>query len=133
MRALFFGTPEIAVPSLDALCEVAEVVGVICQPDRPAGRGLELKAPPVKERALALGVLADLHFALHMARAEAYELLARLDEQQVALTVALNVAHTPAERARVLADEAVWHWRRGASELAEGVAAEAVAAIPHAT
>jgi methionyl-tRNA formyltransferase len=56
MRALFFGTPAIAVPSLDALASVAEIVGVVCQPDRPAGRGLALKAPPVKERALALGL-----------------------------------------------------------------------------
>lgn len=56
MRALFFGTPAIAVPALDALTEIAEVVGVVCQPDRPAGRGLELKAPPVKERALSLGL-----------------------------------------------------------------------------
>lgn len=54
VRALFFGTPSIAVPALEALTEVALVVGVVCQPDRPAGRGLELKAPPVKERALAL-------------------------------------------------------------------------------
>lgn len=56
MRALFFGTPEIAVPSLEALHEVAEVVGVITQPDRPAGRGLELRPPPVKQRALELGL-----------------------------------------------------------------------------
>jgi methionyl-tRNA formyltransferase len=56
MRALFFGTPEIAVPALDALGEVAEVVGVVCQPDRPAGRGMKLRPPPVKERALALGL-----------------------------------------------------------------------------
>lgn len=56
MRAVFFGTPEISVPSLDALRSVAEVVGVVCQPDRPAGRGMQLKAPAVKERALALGL-----------------------------------------------------------------------------
>lgn len=56
MRALFFGTPEIAVPSLEALVEVAEVVGVVCQPDRPAGRGLELRQPPVKQKALELGL-----------------------------------------------------------------------------
>ncbi|HEY3495841.1 MAG TPA: methionyl-tRNA formyltransferase [Polyangiaceae bacterium] len=55
-RSVFFGTPEIAVPSLDALCEVSEVVGVVTQPDRPAGRGMELKAPAVKQRALELGV-----------------------------------------------------------------------------
>jgi methionyl-tRNA formyltransferase len=56
VRALFFGTPAIAVPALSTLAEIADVVGVVCQPDRPAGRGLELKAPPVKVRALELGL-----------------------------------------------------------------------------
>ena len=56
MRALFFGTPQFAVPCLDALHEIAEVVGVVCQPDKPVGRGNVLTAPPVKERALALGL-----------------------------------------------------------------------------
>jgi methionyl-tRNA formyltransferase len=56
IRALFLGTPAIAVPSLEALTEVADVVGVVCQPDRPSGRGLSLAAPPVKERAIALGL-----------------------------------------------------------------------------
>jgi methionyl-tRNA formyltransferase len=56
MRALFFGTPEIAVPALEALQQIAEVAAVVCQPDRPAGRGLALHAPPVKLRALELGL-----------------------------------------------------------------------------
>jgi methionyl-tRNA formyltransferase len=56
VRALFFGTPAIAVPSLDALHGIAEIAGIVCQPDRPAGRGLELKPPPVKVRALELGL-----------------------------------------------------------------------------
>jgi methionyl-tRNA formyltransferase len=56
IRALFFGTPAIAVPSLEALASMAEVAAVVCQPDRPAGRGLVLTAPPVKERAIALGL-----------------------------------------------------------------------------
>ena len=56
MRAVFMGTPAFAVPSLDALCEVAEVVGVVCQPDRPAGRGMQLAPPPVKVRALERGL-----------------------------------------------------------------------------
>ncbi len=56
MRALFFGTPSIAVPALEALHAIASVVGVVCQPDKPAGRGLELRAPPVKARALELGL-----------------------------------------------------------------------------
>jgi methionyl-tRNA formyltransferase len=44
------------VPSLEALSAIADVVAVVCQPDRPSGRGLSLAAPPVKERALALGL-----------------------------------------------------------------------------
>lgn len=55
-RAVFFGTPQFAVPCLEALVEIADVVGVVCQPDRPQGRGLELTAPPVKQRALELGL-----------------------------------------------------------------------------
>ncbi len=55
-RAVFFGTPQFAVPCLDALVEIADVVGVVCQPDRPQGRGLELTAPPVKKRAVELGL-----------------------------------------------------------------------------
>lgn len=55
-RALFIGTPAFAVPCLDALATVANVVGVVCQPDKPAGRGLTLAAPPVKTRAAALGI-----------------------------------------------------------------------------
>lgn len=56
MRAVFFGTPELAVPALRALAEIANVVGVVCQPDRPAGRGLEVREPPVKVAARALGL-----------------------------------------------------------------------------
>lgn len=55
-RAVFMGTPQFAVPCLDALVEIADVVGVVCQPDKPRGRGLELAAPPVKLRALELGL-----------------------------------------------------------------------------
>ncbi|HEV8244669.1 MAG TPA: methionyl-tRNA formyltransferase [Polyangiaceae bacterium] len=56
MRAIFFGTPAIAVPSLVALSEVAELVGVVSQPDRPAGRGLRLQASAVKLAALERGL-----------------------------------------------------------------------------
>ncbi len=55
-RALFFGSPAFAVASLDALTQVAEVVGVVCQPDKPAGRGLTLTPPAVKVRAGELGL-----------------------------------------------------------------------------
>ena len=51
------GTPDFAVPSLKALIDSGEnVVGVICQPDRPKGRGHKLMACPVKETAVAAGI-----------------------------------------------------------------------------
>ncbi len=56
MRAVFFGSPEFAVPSLLALCDVAEVTLVVTQPDRRAGRGMRLRPPPVKEAALTRGI-----------------------------------------------------------------------------
>ena len=57
MRIIFMGTPESAVPTLRRCVEEGhEVLGVWTQPDRPAGRGNRLKAPPVKEYALSLGL-----------------------------------------------------------------------------
>src|SRR5712692_5504121 len=56
MRVLFYGTPEFALPTLDALLERHTVAAVITQPDKPAGRGRHVQAPPVKERALAAGI-----------------------------------------------------------------------------
>ncbi|MCL3862815.1 methionyl-tRNA formyltransferase [Actinotalea sp. K2] len=57
MRLLFAGTPEVALPALDALIDSPhEVVAVLTRPDAPAGRGRRLTASPVKERALAAGI-----------------------------------------------------------------------------
>jgi methionyl-tRNA formyltransferase len=65
LRIVFAGTPEFAVPSLSALIEAADatpkrppiqVVAVYTQPDRPAGRGRQLQASPVKSLALATGL-----------------------------------------------------------------------------
>jgi methionyl-tRNA formyltransferase len=55
-RAIFFGSPTFAVASLDALHSIADVAGVVCQPDKPAGRGLALTPPAVKVRAAELGL-----------------------------------------------------------------------------
>jgi methionyl-tRNA formyltransferase len=55
-RVIFMGTPEFAVPTLQALDDRHEVVGVVTQPDRPAGRGRKLTASPVKELALSRGL-----------------------------------------------------------------------------
>jgi methionyl-tRNA formyltransferase len=57
VRIVFAGTPDAAVPSLDALSSSShDVVAVLTRPDAPSGRGRSLVASPVKERALALGL-----------------------------------------------------------------------------
>lgn len=56
MRIVFMGTPDFAVPVLQALIETQEVVGVVTQPDRPAGRGQALRPSPVKVLAQAAGL-----------------------------------------------------------------------------
>jgi len=55
MRAIFFGTPEFAVPTLQRLLDEPdfEVVGVVTQPDARRGRGNQVSASPVKELAMA--------------------------------------------------------------------------------
>jgi methionyl-tRNA formyltransferase len=55
MRLVFAGTPDFAVPALDALIAAGhDVAAVYTQPDRPAGRGRSLQASPVAQRAAAL-------------------------------------------------------------------------------
>jgi methionyl-tRNA formyltransferase len=56
MRVVFFGSPDFALPSLEAVAREHQVVAVVSQPDRPAGRGNRLHPPPVKELALRLGL-----------------------------------------------------------------------------
>jgi methionyl-tRNA formyltransferase len=56
MRVVFMGSPEFAVGCLRVTARHAELVAVVCQPDKPAGRGLVARAPAVKLAAQALGV-----------------------------------------------------------------------------
>lgn len=56
MRIVFMGSPEFAVSTLQALADLYPVVGVVTQPDRPAGRGRVLTPPPVKILAQELGI-----------------------------------------------------------------------------
>ncbi|PTR35349.1 methionyl-tRNA formyltransferase [Luteibacter sp. OK325] len=57
LRVVFAGTPDFAVPCLEACRDTGvEVVAVYTQPDRPAGRGRKLAASPVKAAALAAGI-----------------------------------------------------------------------------
>jgi methionyl-tRNA formyltransferase len=56
MRIAFFGTPEFAVPTLEALAREHEIVLVVAQPDKPSGRGMKVHVPPVAEKARELGL-----------------------------------------------------------------------------
>ena len=50
MKAVFMGTPEFAVPTLQALIDHHEVLAVVTQPDKQRGRGNKMQFPPVKEK-----------------------------------------------------------------------------------
>ncbi|GDY58115.1 methionyl-tRNA formyltransferase [Streptomyces violaceusniger] len=77
MRLVFAGTPEVALPALDALIASGkhEVVAVVTRPDAPAGRGRRLVASPVAERAEEAGIEV-----LKPAKPRDPEFLARLTE-----------------------------------------------------
>jgi methionyl-tRNA formyltransferase len=57
VRIVFGGTPDVAIPSLDALADSRhELVAVVTRPDAPSGRGKKLTASPVAQRAAELGI-----------------------------------------------------------------------------
>jgi methionyl-tRNA formyltransferase len=56
VRLVFLGTPDFAVPALDAIHREHEVALVVAQPDKPAGRGMKMQAPAVAVRARELGL-----------------------------------------------------------------------------
>jgi len=105
MRAVFFGTPQVAVPALRALTQVAEVTAVVCQPDRPSGRGLKLTQPPVKDAALELGL--SVHQPTKVRNGELAEWL-RAQRADVALVMAYG---------RILPADVLAAPRRGAMNL----------------
>jgi methionyl-tRNA formyltransferase len=99
MRIIFMGTPDFAVPTLDALASAGhEIVAVYTQPPRPAGRGKAPRPSPVQARAEALGlpVRTPLSFR-DPAEQEAFDAL----EADVAVVAAyglilpLEVLHAP--------------------------------------
>ena len=55
-RILFMGSPDFAVPALEQLALVSQIVAVVTQPDKPSGRGRIMQSPPVKLKALGLGI-----------------------------------------------------------------------------
>ena len=76
LRIVFMGTPEFAVPALKIVHENYEIVGVFTQPDRPVGRGLELRASPVKMKALEFGL--PIFQPAKLSQAEEFERLRAL-------------------------------------------------------
>jgi methionyl-tRNA formyltransferase len=73
LRLGFAGTPEFAVPALDALQEAHGICAVFTQPDRPAGRGRSVHASPVKSRAAELGL--PVHQPANFKSPEALQIL----------------------------------------------------------
>ena len=70
MRVIFMGSPDFAVPTLDALVAAGhDVVAAYCQPPRAAGRGKALRATPVQARAEALGIAVRSPASLKTAEA----------------------------------------------------------------
>ena len=76
LRLGFAGTPEFAVPALDALRQAHRICAVFTQPDRPAGRGQALRESPVKALAVAHGI--RLHQPASFESPEALEILRSL-------------------------------------------------------
>lgn len=62
MRVLFLGTPDVAAAALAVLAADPQIslVGIVTQPDRPAGRGRQERPPAVKQRAIELGIMAPV-------------------------------------------------------------------------
>ena len=80
MKIVFMGTPDFAVPTLEALYNSEhEVCAVFTQPDKPTGRGYKLKAPPVKELALQHGTPVHQPESLKKAPDIAVEILKQYD------------------------------------------------------
>lgn len=87
MRTVFLGTPRAAVPALEALSTISDVVLVVTQPDRPRGRSGRPRPPPVKEAALSHGY----HVVQPSSSAELGGLLADIGPVDVAVLVAFGM------------------------------------------
>ncbi len=86
MRSAFFGTPALSIPALRALVETTDVVGIVCQPDRPAGRGMKLAPPAIKQAAMEMGLLELVHQPVKVKTGNLHEWLS---ERRVEVAVVL--------------------------------------------
>ena len=94
MRIVFMGTPEFAVPSLEALLRSDDqVVGVVSQPDRPKGRGHQLVAPPVKLVAERAGI--PILQPLKIRTPEFLQALSTWQPDLIAVAAYGRILHTP--------------------------------------
>ena len=89
MNVVFWGTPEFALPMLDAMeSEGHQLVGVVTQPDRPAGRGRKIRQSPVKEWAAEYG-----YRVLQPERPRGPEFMAELAELSPEISVVAAYGH----------------------------------------
>lgn len=99
MKIIFAGTPEFAVPALTALIESGhEIVMVLTQPDRPAGRGMKLRASPIKALALQHDLIVYQPESLKPAEVQANIAAVQSDVMIVAaygLIIPTNVLNMP--------------------------------------
>ena len=93
MRVAFAGTPDFALPALEALLESHDVVCVLTQPDRPSGRGRRLSASPVKTLAEARQLRLMQPASL---RDEAAQAALAAHEPEVLVVVAYGLILPPA-------------------------------------
>lgn len=94
MRIIFMGTPEFAVPSLEALLRSTDqVVAVVSQPDRPKGRGQQLVAPPVKLVAEHAGI--PILQPLKIRTPEFLQALSEWKPDLIAVAAYGRILHTP--------------------------------------
>ncbi|MEC9167549.1 MAG: methionyl-tRNA formyltransferase, partial [Pseudomonadota bacterium] len=94
MRLAFMGTPDFALPTLDALAAAGhDIAAVYCQPPRPAGRGQQERLAPVHTRAVDLGLPVRTPTSLKTAEAQAAFAALDLD---AAVVVAYGLILPPA-------------------------------------
>jgi methionyl-tRNA formyltransferase len=94
LRIIFAGTPEFAVPALAALIAAGhEIVLVLTQPDRPAGRGMKLKASPVKMLAEQHGL--DIFQAVTLKDAAAHARIAAVNADVMVVAAYGLIIPTP--------------------------------------
>ena len=94
MLIVFMGTPEFAVPSLEALLKSEhQVVGVVTQPDRPKGRGQTLAPPPIKNVAQRAGI--PLLQPVKIKTPEFLAALAAWKPDLIAVTAFGRILHAP--------------------------------------